>query len=74
MNQLITELGDLIQQVELARIYIHACNKDLNKNEYKNLVNNYTKFESVLSTLNKKTNMLKLTIREAEEILNGLQK
>ncbi|NBP13539.1 hypothetical protein EBU95_03955 [bacterium] len=73
MNKLITDVGDVSQTLELARIFVLSMKDDVNKMNYQSAIKNYAKLSSIVQDLNKKMLELKKTVEELEKLSNGLQ-
>lgn len=73
MDKLIIEIGELIQDIEIARTFIHGLKSDIATLNYSNAILNYKKLNAILLDTNKKMTKLKHTMSELEKIVNGIQ-
>lgn len=73
MDKLIVEIGEVLQDVELARTFVHGLKSDMSSLNYNNAVLNYKKLSAIMSDMNKKMTKLKITMTELEKVVNGIQ-
>lgn len=73
MDKLISEMGDVSQTIDLARIFASSMKDDVKKMNYENAIKNYAKLSAIVQDLNKKMSEFKKTIEELEKLTNGLQ-
>lgn len=73
MDKLIVEIGEVLQDVELARKFVHGLKSDISSLNYNNAILNYKKFNAIMSDMNKKMTKLKVNMNELEKAINGIQ-
>jgi hypothetical protein len=73
MDKLIIEIGELMQDIEIARTFVHGLKSDITTLNYSNAVSNYKKLNAILIDTNKKMTKLKHTMSDLEKVVNGIQ-
>lgn len=73
MDKLIVQIGEILQDVELARTFVYGLKSDISSLNYNNAILNYKKFSAIMSDMNKKMTKLKITMNELEKVVNGIQ-
>jgi|GEM_PF-4082002 len=73
MDKLIIQIGELIQDIELARTFVHGLKSDIVSISYNNAISNYKKLNALMTDTNKKLIKLKPMMSELEKIVNGIQ-
>lgn len=73
MDKLIIQIGELIQDIELARTFVHGLKSDITSINYNNAISNYKKLNALMLDTNKKLTKLKPMMSELEKIVNGIQ-
>lgn len=74
MERLISEMGDVSQSIDIARIFMNGMHEDIKKMNYQGAIKNYAKLNELVQMLNKKMVELSKTVVELEKIVNGSQK
>jgi hypothetical protein len=73
MDKLVSQIGEVTQDIEIARTFAHGLKDDIVKYNYSNAINNYKKLIAINNDLSKKLTKLKATMAELEKVVNGIQ-
>ena len=68
MLELITGIGEIVQDFEVARTCVYGLRGDINQSNHINAINNYKKLSAALSELNKKMSKFKRIMDQLEDI------